>query len=77
MTNRDPEDKNRENHRFLQIAFTEADVINCKKVEGWKEEPATQQEFRSTGSEKSMKSQTKQINKNQMVFAHYSKFITK
>lgn len=36
MTNRDPEDKNRENHRFLQIAFTEADVINCKKVEGVK-----------------------------------------
>ena len=36
MTNGDPEDKNRENHRFLQIAFTEADVINCKKVEGVK-----------------------------------------
>ena len=51
--------------------------LTVKKLKGWKEEPATQQEFRSTGSEKSMKSQTKQINKNQMVFAHYSKFITK
>ena len=77
MTNRDPEDKNWENHRFPQIAFTEAGVITVKKLKGWKEEPATQQEFRSTGSEKSMKSQTKKINKNQMVFTHYSKFITK
>lgn len=36
MTNRDPEDKNRENHRFLQIAFTEVGVITVKKVDGVK-----------------------------------------
>lgn len=36
MTNRDPEDKDRENHRFLQIAFTEAGVITVKKVDGVK-----------------------------------------
>ena len=36
MTNRDPEDKNRENHLFFQIAFLEAGVITVKKLKGEK-----------------------------------------